>query len=249
MAGLNTAAELLEKLKPGDVVLFHKKGLNPASLPIKLANFFQNGFEQRGWTHAGFYLGGDEVVEAYGDGIQINPVSGRYLKDNYNLLFLRRKNAPPEKLRSALDFCVSEKGEKYDTWGLGYFLVFNFIPQQFHFILNFHGFANRFNNETRYFCSELVARGFQEAGIYCFERESFKIMPSDFNNPLLFEEVGRVALPSDHGPAAKVKNAAFFVFYLLAAVAVMLLSSLLVLLVLGLFLAVVYFSVRRVKRG
>ena len=233
-----SSEEILNKLKLGDVIIFHKKGFNPGSLGIKLANFFKNGFRERGWTHAGLYLGEDSVVEAYPKGIVINKFSECYLKNNYHLLVLRHKSAAAEKLRKAADFCISEKGGPYDTSGLWYFILFNFIPQQFHFILNFHNFGDRFNDKTKYFCSELVARGFEEAELGCFERESYKIMPSDFHNPLLFKEIERVNLPEEESAVIRwVKNTAFYAFYLFTALIAMVLSTTIILVALGVILA------------
>ncbi len=218
--------EILNKLQAGDVILFHKKGMNPASLGIKLANFFKNGFGQRGWTHAAFYLGNDEVIEAYPQGIEQNKFSQRYLQNNYGLLFLRHKNAPPERLRKAAEFCITEKGAAYDKSALLYFIFFNFIPQQFHFLLNINHFSDCFNEDKKYFCSELVARSYEESEIPCFEKKSYKIMPSDFNNPLLFDEITRLELPKEN------KLVSFFVYtgYLLAAIFAMLLGVCVVLL-------------------
>lgn len=218
--------EPLNKLQMGDVILFHKKGINPGSLGIKLANFFNHGFGQRGWTHTAFYLGNDEVIEAYPQGIQQNKFSERYLQGNYGLLFLRHKSASAEKLKKAAEFCISEKGEPYDTSALLYFIFFNFIPQQFHFLLNIHNFSDHFNEDKKYFCSELVARSYEESGLCCFERKSYKIMPSDFNNPLLFDEIARIDLPKEN------KLIAGFVYagYLAASIIAMLLGVVIVLL-------------------
>ena len=228
---------MLDKLKLGDVIIFHKKGINPGSLGIKLANFFKNGFRERGWTHAGLYLGDDQVVEAYPQGIVINKFSEKYLQNNYRLLILRHKSASDEKLRKAADFCVSEKGGPYDMSGLWYFILFNFIPQQFHFILNVRNWGDRFNDKTKYFCSELVARGFEEAELSCFERESYKIMPSDFCNRLLFNEIARVELPEEGSPViGKIKNAGFCALYLIAAIFAMVVSTALVLIGVGVIL-------------
>ncbi len=230
---------ILGRMKPGDVIIFHKKGINPGSLGIKLANFFKKGFSGRGWTHAGLYLGDDSVIEAYPDGIVTNRFSEKYLQNNYGLLALRHKNAADEKLRKAMDFCVSEKGEAYDKGALLYFILLNFIPQQFHFILNVRNFSDRLNDKTKYFCSELVARGFEEAGLGCFERVSYKIMPSDFCNPLLFEEIARVELPKEGNAFTRgVINVFVFALYLLAAVLAMLVSTFLILVVLGIPVAV-----------
>jgi hypothetical protein len=223
----------IDKLKLGDVILVCKKGINPGSLAIKLANFFKNGYRERGWTHAAVYVGNGEIIEALQkEGVVKRKFKDVYLNGNFNLLALRHRNASDEKLQKAVKFYLEEKDEKYDFIGLGYFLLFNLTPPQLHFILNIGSLGDRLNQLDKYFCSELVSRGYQEAMVYCFEEASYKIMPSDFNNPYLFETIGRINITRKENKLIHAfKTCLFFSMYLFFAVLVSLLAIALELLV------------------
>ncbi len=186
-------AEIIEKkLAVGDVIVVNQIGFKlSTSLFIKLANFLKNGYKDRGWTHSAVYIGEGKIMEALAApiGVVENNLRDTYLQGTHNFLILRHKNATEDRLRKVAEFCISEKGKKYDSRGIGYFLILNIIPTQLHFLLKIHSWGEKFNDKGKFFCSELVSRGFQEAGLYCFEEESYKIMPADFNNPLLFDVV------------------------------------------------------------
>jgi hypothetical protein len=175
-------------MKPGDVIVVSQRGVHfDSSLCIKLANFCKNGYQSRGWTHSAMYVGNDYVIEAFPGGIQKNKFSEGYLNSDYDFLILRHKNATDEQLNRAVQFCVSEDNEKYDSQGIMYFVLINLVPPQLHFLLGFDSIADRLHQNGKFFCSELVSKGFEQAGIYCFQDQSYKIMPADFNNPLLFD--------------------------------------------------------------
>ncbi len=231
----------LNKLKLGDVILVCKKGINPGSLAIKLANFFKNGYKERGWTHAAVYVGNGEVIEALQkEGVVKRNFKDVYLNGDFSLLVLRHKNASDEKLQKAVTFYLQEKDDQYDLIGLGYFLLFNLTPPQLHFILNIGGLGDRLNQRDKYFCSELVSRGYQEASIYCFEEASYKIMPSDFNNPLLFETLGHIDASSKENKLIHAfKTCLYFLIYLFFAIFVSLLAIVLELIILALILGAI----------
>src|SRR3989338_7399669 len=163
-----------------------------------------------------------------------------YLDGNFSLLALRHRNASDEKLQEAVKFYLKEKDEKYDFIGLGYFLLFNLTPPQLHFILNIGSLGDRLNQLDKYFCSELVSRGYQEAGLYCFEEASYKIMPSDFNNSLLFETVGRNdSTKKENKLICAFKTVLFFLIYFLSAIFVSLLAIALELIIIALIVGVI----------
>jgi len=41
--------------------------------------------------------------------------------------------------------------------------------------------------EDKYFCSELVADSFVKAGISCFEKQPYQVMPAEFTDEAKFE--------------------------------------------------------------
>ena len=125
----------LAALLPGDVVLTSHNVFDRNALCIKLANFFNRGLSFKDWTHAALYIGNGQVVEACPDGVKITDLQKTYINNDYELIVLRHKNASAAQLKVAVDFCKLETGDKYDWLGLTYFLLYNFIPLQFHFLL------------------------------------------------------------------------------------------------------------------
>ena len=115
----------------------------------------------------------------------------KYIDNNYQILVLRHKNANEQSLKVAVEFCKAQVQiiDKYDWFGLVYFLLYNFIPIQLHFLLEDDFVGSWFHVANSYFCSELVSDGFLNANIYCFEDDPYKVMPVDFNNELLFQKV------------------------------------------------------------
>ncbi|MBL7151888.1 MAG: hypothetical protein ISS89_04815 [Candidatus Omnitrophica bacterium] len=49
------------------------------------------------------------------------------------------------------------------------------------------------SSRKRFLCSELIATGFYKEGDYLFGKPAESVLPADFDNPELFEEVGNVA--------------------------------------------------------
>lgn len=125
----------LADILPGDVILTARHLFERDSLFIKFANFFNNGLAYKDWTHAALYIGNGQIVEACTDGVKTSDLQQKYINNGYEIIVLRHKNANYAQLQIAIDFCKSTTGDKYDWRGLTYFLLYNFIPLQFHFIL------------------------------------------------------------------------------------------------------------------
>jgi hypothetical protein len=53
---------------------------------------------------------------------------------------------------------------------------------------------NLFSSQKRFLCSELIATGFYKEGDYCFGKPAENVLPADFDNPQVFEEVRDVWL-------------------------------------------------------
>jgi hypothetical protein len=183
----------LEQLLPGDVLLTSERGLFLSGVFIKLANFFKRGSEYKDWTHSALYVGENYVVEAVPDkNVRIVNLVTTYPLERFQIMVLRHPNANTLKLSQVVSFCKKqvETGDKYNLWGLTYFLFYNFIPMQVHFLLDNDLVDKIFRIKNTYFCSELVSDGFKNAEIYCFEREPYKVMPVDFANDLIFQKIG-----------------------------------------------------------
>lgn len=207
-----------DKLKRGDVILTSGRGFALGSLPIKIANFFKKGYQQRGWTHAAFYIGNGEVIEAFPGGIVRRNFKESYLNGKHDLLVLRSRKASQEALERAVNFCASEESKKYDFRALIYFLMYNIMPHGLHFILEKDFIGDCFNVNDSYFCSELIATGLKNADAYCFEKDPHKVMPIDFYNQLWFDEVEKWVEDPKKSIWFHAKSALFRLMYLVAAV-------------------------------
>jgi len=218
-SGCDMRSCAIAKIMPGDIILTNGRSFELGSLPIKIANFFNRGYKERGWTHAALYIGDDNVVEAFPGGIVKRSFTASYLNDKYNLFVLRHKKASHEDIEKVISFCADEEGKKYDFRALIYFLLYNFLPVGLHFILEKNYVGNCFNVNESYFCSELVATGFKEAGIYSFEREPYKVMPIDFDNYLWFDTVDKLEITKKENLILyKIKSMIFHALYLIAAI-------------------------------
>lgn len=196
--------DLIAKLKPGDVIITSKRGINLGSIPIRFANFSRHGYQKRIWTHAAFYIGGGEVVEAFPKGITKRDLKSAYLDQPFDIICLRRKGTSASDFDEAVEFCKSKVGVKYDTKALAYYVILNILPPIFHFLLTSRWFNNLINNENAFYCSELVGTAYLKQGAYCFDRRPSKVMPVDFYNKYCFDVVAATMRDGKDHAAKKV---------------------------------------------
>ncbi|MBI1978418.1 MAG: hypothetical protein HYS55_06655 [Candidatus Omnitrophica bacterium] len=181
--------DLIEKLKPGDVIVTSKRGINLGAMPIRFANFSRHGYRKRIWTHAAFYIGNGEVVEAFPKGITKRDLKTAYLEQHFDIVCLRRKGMKVSDFQNAAEFCKSKVGVKYDTKALAYYVILNLLPPIFHFLLTSRWFNNLINSPDAFYCSELVGTAYLRQGAYCFDRKPAQVMPVDFYNKYCFEVI------------------------------------------------------------
>jgi len=55
---------------------------------------------------------------------------------------------------------------------------------------------NLFSSHKRFLCSELIAAGFHKEGDYLFNKPQENVLPADFDNPELFEEIRDIWFPA-----------------------------------------------------
>lgn len=221
--------DVLSVLFPGDVILTSRLGFNI----IKIGNFCKSGYRKRVWTHAALYLGDGDIVEAFPGGVVRRKLKDAYLSgEKVGLRILRRKYLTPDTAQHVVNFCAQAKGDPYDKRALIFFPLANLLPPSLSFLLTPGYLGSWLNQKKSYFCSELIGQGFRSVDAYCFEREPFQVMPADFANDLLFDEVATIHIP---GKEKQGKIAAFLLqlAYILAAVGIFIIFLLIVALILG----------------
>jgi hypothetical protein len=155
------------------------------------------------------------------------------------LKILRRKHLSQDTASRIVAFCTQAPGKPYDLRALIYFPLANLLPPSLSFILTPGYLGSWFNQQESYFCSELLSEAFEQADAYCFEREPFQVMPVDFDNALLFDEIAVVQIPGKE-KQSKVKAFLLQLCYIVAAVIVFLIF--LAVVALAILFAVVMFK-------
>lgn len=172
-------------LLPGDVVLTSHLGFSP----IKVANFCKVGYQKRIWTHAALYLGDGRIVESICSGVRVANLDEAYPPGQAGIRVLRRKDLDGTAAGRIVEYCAQRVGRRYDPQALAYFVFLHLLPSYLQFILTADHWGRWLDRPDSYFCSELLSEGFKQTGAYCFERQPYQVMPVDFDNSLLFDEV------------------------------------------------------------
>ena len=142
----------LEKLRDGDLILFHSRGFQPMSWAIRTLTHSY-------WNHAGIYNNKGFVIEAR-KMVEKNSIDN-YLNKKFDLGVFRIKKESystaveyKDGLQSATTYAEARVGSNYDkraiVWlGIKYFSVGflrRLVPQRY----------NPFQKREEFFCSELV---------------------------------------------------------------------------------------------
>lgn len=205
--------DLLSRLLLGDVILTSNS--SPGSSPIRVANFCKGGYEKRIWSHAALYIGNGQIVESVPGGVRIVSLYETYLKDGkHGIRVLRKRGLSSDMAGRIITFCTAQKDVQYDHRAIAYFVFLNLLPPYLAFILTPGYVGGWLNRPNAYFCSELVSEGFKRADVYCFEHEPFQVMPVDFSNSLLLDEVLTQPLQGSR-PHGKLKRVLIHAGYLL----------------------------------
>ena len=192
----------INKLKPGDVIITDKRETDLGGIFIRIGNFFQRGFKERGWTHTAIYAGDGNIIEALPEGVQERGFENAYIKQRHDVRILRYKCLTDEQARKAIEFCRGEKGDQYAHKKQYYFVLHYLVMPSLRFALENKFFDKVFKRKKAYFCSELVAAGFNAAGSFPFERAPRKIIPLDFYNLMTFDLIAERKHPSEEGGLA-----------------------------------------------
>ena len=149
------------KIKEGDIILFHTKGLSPISIGIR-------SLTQSFWNHVGMVAENvfkkQSVIEALGRGVVITPLDKYIGNKNYILKVVRlRPEAFKDEqeytdgLATAIERLREAVGTPYDWWAITWLGIkysirafwnkgTKYLPERF----------NPFQSRYKFFCSKLV---------------------------------------------------------------------------------------------
>lgn len=187
------------KLKKGDVILTGVDDVNQ-STPIKVGNLLRGRLNAIKWTHAAMSLGEFEIIESIPDpGIVVRNIQTAYIDKDEDILVLRSKDLTKKQKEEVSEYCISKLKDNgpYDNRALWYFPLYFINPCGLGRLIDSNFFwriaFDRFINEKNaYFCSELLAEAFQNAGAnfdFLKNRRPWQIMPVDFYNLKLFDQI------------------------------------------------------------
>lgn len=156
-------------MRVGDLLLVPSDG----KLITKIISFVTRSK----WVHIACYVGNDKIIEANWGGVKEIPL---YTYQNLQTKILRHRTASPYRISEAVKFMQWQLGQKYDYFGI-IGIAWNMITL---------GRKNFLDNRNRYWCSELIADGYNFAGIKTdIDKMSYRVSPADFDRNENFMEV------------------------------------------------------------
>jgi hypothetical protein len=167
-----------DKLKIGYVVLVATRKFVTEKLQ-RNAGF---GGSSR-WTHVAGSLGGFDAVEAAIPRSRVINLQEQYADRDFEIKVMRRRNQEENKRYKVALWWATMNNLPYDTLQFFWFPL-SLICGRIGVVLH-----NIFSSRKRFICSELIAAGFYKEGDFLFNKPQENILPADFDNPELFEEV------------------------------------------------------------
>ncbi|MCX5702589.1 MAG: hypothetical protein NTW64_06435 [Candidatus Omnitrophica bacterium] len=146
--------------------------------------------ESSKWTHVAGSLGGYDTVEANVPRSRVINLQKEYVDKGCEIKVMRRKGQEAHKRYKVALWWATMNNLPYDALQFFWFslsIVCGKIGIVFH---------NLFSSHMRFLCSELIATGFYKEGDYCFGKPVENVLPADFDNSVLFEEIEDIGLNS-----------------------------------------------------
>lgn len=167
-----------DKIRIGYVVLVATRKFAIEKLQHKA------GFgESSKWTHVAGSLGGLDVVEAAVPRSRIINLQKIYIDKGFEIKVMKCKGQEQHKRYKVALWWATMNNLPYDTLQFFWFPLSIFCGK-IGIVLH-----NLFSSRKRFLCSELIATGFYKEGDYLFGKPIENILPADFDNAELFEEV------------------------------------------------------------
>jgi len=135
------------------------------------------------WTHVAGSLGGLDIVEANIPRSRVINLQKEYIDKGYEIKVMRRKGQPEQKRYKVALWWATMNNLPYDVLQFFWFPL-SMISTKITMALH-----NLFSSHRRFLCSELIATGFYKENDYLFGKPAENVLPADFDNLELFEEV------------------------------------------------------------
>ncbi len=167
-----------DKLKIGYIILVNTRKFAIEKLQRKA------GYgDSSKWTHVAGSLGGLDAVEANFPRSRVINLQKEYADKGYEIKIVMRKKQEEHKRYKVALWWATMNNLPYDT------LQFIWFPLSLICTKITMGLHNLFSSQKRFLCSELIATGFYKEGDYVFNKPAENVLPADFDNPELFEEL------------------------------------------------------------
>jgi len=142
------------------------------------------------WTHVAGSLGGVDAIEANIPRSRVINLQKEYVNKGYEIKVVRRRGQAEQKRYKVALWWATMNNLPYDVLQVFWFPLSIFCGK-IGIVLH-----NLFSSQKRFLCSELIATGFYKEGNYLFGKPAENVLPADFDNPELFEEVKDIWIPS-----------------------------------------------------
>lgn len=135
------------------------------------------------WTHVAGSLGGYDAIEAAVPRSRVVNLQKEYVDRGIEIKVMCRIGQDEYKRYKVALWWATMNNLPYDTLQFFWFPL-SIICGKIGLILH-----RLFSSNKRFICSELITAGFYKEGDYLFSKPQEEILPADFDNPELFEEV------------------------------------------------------------
>jgi len=139
--------------------------------------------ESSKWTHVAGSIGGYDTVEAAVPKSRVFNLQKEYVDRGIEIKVMRRKGQIEHKRYKVALWWATMNNLPYDALQFFWFPLSIFCAK-IGLILH-----RLFSSNKRFICSELIAAGFYKEGDYLFGKPQQEVLPAEFDNLALFEEV------------------------------------------------------------
>ncbi len=165
-------------LKIGYIILVNTRKFAIVQLQLKA------GFgDSSKWTHVAGSLGGYIAIEANIPRSRLINLQKEYIDKGYEIKVMKRRNQEAGKRYKVALWWATMNNLPYDTLQFFWFPL-SIICSKIYYMLH-----KLFSSHKRFLCSELIATGFYKEGDYLFGKPVENVLPADFDNSELFEEI------------------------------------------------------------